>query len=752
MRKGAVFAFSFSAAVLLSRALFRSSSFWIFLGMFALALVVGAFPGKRQTAAFIAFSAAAIAFAWCFVFTTWVTAPVGYYEGNTREVSAVVVDSAGDYRYGRQIQVRVDGMLCRLYVRTDEEFDPEPGDTLSFTADCRVPSNNDIRYNPASKGYKLYLYCNELPEVFHPERGSILYFPQRLKLAIGQKIDRLFPADASPFMHALLTGDRTELYKDTYLYSMLTHSGVSHIVAVSGMHVAFLVGFMMFFFGKRRKLTLLAAPVIVLFMAMVGFTPSVTRAGIMQILLLLSPFVMREYDPVTSLGISLLVILAVNPDAVFDPSLQMSFGAVAGIMLFYDKFNVRIKNKKGRKPLAKALLWLARAALSTIAVSLSAQVFVLPLSALYYKSVSVVSPITNLLILWAVSLCFCTGVVAVLLGFIYAPIGSVVAVIPTLLFRYIRAVVSLLGSLRFSFLTTDSFYFVVMLVAVYIILALLMSKAADKLRIPILAGSAVVLVAAAMIFSSADSKLSVMDVTALDVGQGQCLIVTAGEDVYVVDCGGSVLDDEGDLAADYLLSRGYTELDGLILTHFHSDHSCGVPELLRRIPTKIVYAPDIGDEASEEVFVETEDIPVEWEFIYDETVLLCESGLTVTLYPPVGLSGENELGISALFSLGDFDMLAVGDMNGVTESIFTDVFTLPDIELLIVGHHGSKYSSSSTFLDALKPETAFISVGENYYGHPAPETLERLAQRDIAIYRTDLMGTITLRLGERGTS
>jgi competence protein ComEC len=430
----------------------------------------------------------------------------------------------------------------------------------------------------------------------------------------------------------------------------------------------------------------------------------------------------------------------------------MSFGAVAGIMLFYDKFNVRIKNKKGRKPLAKALLWLARAALSTIAVSLSAQVFVLPLSALYYKSVSVVSPITNLLILWAVSLCFCTGVVAVLLGFIYAPIGSVVAVIPTLLFRYIRAVVSLLGSLRFSFLTTDSFYFVVMLVAVYIILALLMSKAADKLRIPILAGSAVVLVAAAMIFSSADSKLSVMDVTALDVGQGQCLIVTAGEDVYVVDCGGSVLDDEGDLAADYLLSRGYTELDGLILTHFHSDHSCGVPELLRRIPTKIVYAPDIGDEASEEVFVETEDIPVEWEFIYDETVLLCESGLTVTLYPPVGLAGENELGISALFSLGDFDMLSVGDMNGVTESIFTDVFTLPDIELLIVGHHGSKYSSSSTFLDALKPETAFISVGENYYGHPAPETLERLAQRDIAIYRTDLMGTITLRLGERGTS
>ena len=752
MRKGAVFAFSFSAAVLLSRALFQGSSFWIFLGLFALALVFGVFTGKKGTIMFIAASAAALAFAWCFIFNTWVTAPVRYYEGQTREVSAVVVDSAGDYRYGRQVQIRVDGMLCRLYVRTDEEFDPGPGDKLSFKADCRSPSNDDIRYNPASKGYKLYLYCDDIPEIVHADKKSILYFPQRLKSAVGEKIELVFPHDTSPFMHALLTGDRTELYKDTYLYSMLTHSGVSHIVAVSGMHVSFLVGFMMFFFGKRRKLTLLAAPLIVLFMAMVGFTPSVTRAGIMQLLLLFSPFVMREYDPVTALGISLLVILAVNPDAIFDPSLQMSFGAVAGILFFYERFNLRIKNKKGRKPIAKGFIWIARAALSTIAVSLSAQVFVLPLSAIYFKSISVVSPITNLLILWAVSLCFCTGVIAVIAGFIYAPIGSVAAAIPTLLFRYIRAVVELLGGLRFSFLTTDSFYFVVMLAAIYLILAIVLSKAGEKLRLPLLAASAVVLVAAAMVFSSADSKLSVMDVTALDVGQGQCLIVSAGDDVYVVDCGGSVPDDEGDLAADYLLSRGYTELDGLILTHYHSDHACGVPELLRRIPTKTVYAPDIADESSQEVFNETEDIPVEWEFIYDETVLLCDSGLTVTLYPPVGLSGENELGLSALFSVGDFDALAVGDMNGMTENIFTDVFSLPDIELLVVGHHGSKYSSSSSFLDTLAPETAFISVGRNYYGHPAPEVLERLADRGVAVYRTDLNGTITLRLGERGKS
>ncbi|MBO6011626.1 MAG: DNA internalization-related competence protein ComEC/Rec2, partial [Oscillospiraceae bacterium] len=190
--------------------------------------------------------------------------------------------------------------------------------------------------------------------------------------------------------------------------------------------------------------------------------------------------------------------------------------------------------------------------------------------------------------------------------------------------------------------------------------------------------------------------------------------------------------------------------DGLILTHYHSDHACGVSELLWRIPTKCVYAPIFHDEAAELVYAQTEDIPVRWEFITEKTTVLCDSGMTLTLFPPVGMIGENELGISALFSLGEFDALTVGDMNGITETAFADIFDLPDIELLIVGHHGSKYSSSAGFLDALKPETAFISVGENSYGHPAKETLARLYERGIAVYRTDLNGTLTLRHGKGG--
>ena len=117
---------------------------------------------------------------------------------------------------------------------------------------------------------------------------------------------------------------------------------------------------------------------------------------------------------------------------------------------------------------------------------------------------------------------------------------------------------------------------------------------------------------------------------------------------------------------------------------------------------------------------------------------------TMTIYPPVGDKGANELGLTILCSLGDFDTLITGDMDGKTETKLVETYDFPDIEVLLVGHHGSKYSSSTTLLESVTPEVGVISVGDNSYGHPTEEALLRLTDAGMTVYRTDMQGNILI--------
>jgi competence protein ComEC len=117
---------------------------------------------------------------------------------------------------------------------------------------------------------------------------------------------------------------------------------------------------------------------------------------------------------------------------------------------------------------------------------------------------------------------------------------------------------------------------------------------------------------------------------------------------------------------------------------------------------------------------------------------------TVTVYPPLGGDDANELGLALVFTEGGYDILITGDMDSSNERRLVHTYDIPDVETLIVGHHGSRYSTSEDFLRAVTPETAVISVGRNSYGHPAPDTLARLEKYGISVYRTDLAGNVTI--------
>ena len=202
--------------------------------------------------------------------------------------------------------------------------------------------------------------------------------------------------------------------------------------------------------------------------------------------------------------------------------------------------------------------------------------------------------------------------------------------------------------------------------------------------------------------------------------------------------------DAGSRAADQLESMGIHRLRAVAVTHYHADHTNGLYQLLARLEVQTLYLPDIEDEygVRQRLVELAARKGTDVVFVTSPTVLTLGE-MTLTVYPPVAAEGDlNEQGLSALATAGDFDLLITGDMAGSTERKLAETYPLPDIEVLVVSHHGSRYSSDETFLRAIRPEVGIISVGDNSYGHPSGQAMERLEDIGADIWRTDRQGTV----------
>jgi competence protein ComEC len=230
-------------------------------------------------------------------------------------------------------------------------------------------------------------------------------------------------------------------------------------------------------------------------------------------------------------------------------------------------------------------------------------------------------------------------------------------------------------------------------------------------------------------------------ITVLDVGQGQCILLQSDDRTYVVDCGGSYDTDAANAAAETLLSQGIRRIDGLILTHYDRDHAGGAIYLLSRVRADALYLPVCVD--TDGYSEPLKQMPQA--VLVDDHMQISFGTVTIKLITTDYGISNNESGLCVLFQRENCDILITGDRNIYGEKDLLRQIDLPDLEVLIVGHHGSKYSTSAELLEAGKPDIAIISVGENSYGHPTKEVLDRLTEFGCQVYRTDQQGTITFR-------
>ena len=754
MRKLCTFALAFSAAVffavyLLPESALPPAGFLCALaGAASLPLLRG---NLRLRAALIAFGLSA-GLLWTASYSIRFLTPADRLDGQTLAVSATVADYPRTASYGVSVLVRLetDGPELKTILYADERYAGLlPGDRIAGTVSLRRADTLYGRENTyyASRGVYLTGSLQGDLTVTSPSRRPLRTWPAAVSRALKERIAAVFPSDTAPFAAALVTGDKDGLPGS--LYTAFQRAGLAHVVAVSGLHVSFLSGLIASLLRNRRRLSALVSICLLFFFAaVVGNTPSVLRAVFLQCFLLIAPLAGREDDKATSLSFALMLLLLWNPFAAAGVSLQLSFAAVAGIYLVAAPLRMRFLSRLSRTPNTLAGRLGHRAAvflLSTLATTLGALVFTTPLTAYYFGSISLVSPLTNLLTLWAVSFAFIGVLAAALLALVLPALAWPLAWAVSLLLRYAAGVSGALASLPFAAVAADHLYLKLWLLAVYVILLLWLCR-------PIRMGGGrpifpvcccTVLLCAALFFNAAELTAGALTISVLDVGQGQSVLFRSGDALALVDCGGNGMRNAGDIAADAVQRLGRSQLDLLILTHCHTDHAGGVPQLLERLDVRTLILPDVDPEDAlrQEIVALAETQGTEVLYLTDDCTLPFGSA-ALQLYAPLGDGGTNEEGLSVLCTAGDFDALITGDMNQAVERRLVKYGSLPDIELLVAGHHGSKYAVSEELLLAVRPETAAISVGYNTYGHPAAETLERLGAAGCDIYRTDLMGTV----------
>lgn len=622
-----------------------------------------------------------------------------------------------------------------------------PGDTVTGTAQWQSAvhfDSDDVTHFNARGVYAL-LYGREDVRLSAGDGDALRWLPQRAGKAFREKVAAIWDDPrVSGFLTAELTGDKSAMDDGDYL--AMQETGLAHLFAVSGLHCAFLVTLLALLISRRQRLLCaVTIPLLLFYMVMVGMSPSVVRACIMQIFLLIAPLFRRGSDPLTSLAAALLVILLCNPFAAASVSLQLSFSATLGMVLLSPRLYKLLTGwYKGKcRPLRTALCFVA----ANLSATLSAVVFTAPLTAWYFRIFVLVAPLSSLLAVPAAGWSFMAAFVTVLLGFVWLPLVRLLGWISWVLVRYILWIANGMMSWRYHAVYFTNPYLIYWLLFLYAAFIGCAATPDGKRKYLLVSALSVLTLTAAIWVNRQDYQYGVLTALTLDVGQGESVILTSGGETALVDCGSSnSYKDPGGLAADTLHSMGVRELSAVVVTHYHADHTNGLYEVLRRIPVQTIYLPDIEDEygVRERLVSLAEEKGAQVTYVTKETADTL-GDTVLTIYPPVQSGGDlNELGLTALASAGDFDLLITGDMSGSTEKKLVETYALPDIEVLAVSHHGSRYSSNIRFLKAVTPEAAVISVGDNNYGHPSEETLQRLLAVGADIWRTDQQGTIRI--------
>ncbi len=566
-------------------------------------------------------------------------------------------------------------------------------------------------------------------------------------------INRTTAGQSRALLKALIIGERGEVFPE--VRDDFAKAGVIHVLAVSGLHVGFVVMIFLTIFGLFRfpylVRILLTIAGLIFYVLLTEAKAPVARASIMCGLYLFGTLFERRPDPFNIMGLAGLVLLLINPLDLFDLGFQLSFAAVFSIVFFYQKINalpfiVKIKNNLTKYSIGRYIL-------PAFLVSLSAQLGTLPLIAVYFNRIPLLALVINLIAVPAAGLIVALGFTSIIFSLFSFWIASVYGALNQEIIRLFIGLIHWFGKLPFSYIEIPSPGMI--LIMLYFSFLLLLLQIHDSRRRKQFLFAVVVfsnLWIWEQVIRNDSNKLTWIQ---FDVGQGDTALIRLPRGKTVLIDGGEKrprFDNGERVVAPYLRKQGIRKLDLVILTHPHNDHVGGLTYILNHfLVSSIITAGTAFNSGLYSDFLNTiEKCGIPHTIVTAPDSLFFPGIKMFFLSPTREIKNSdrnvNNQSVVVRIIYGRIRLLFMGDAERAIEKSLVSQKLCLQSDGLKVGHHGSITSSTRPFLERVAPEFAVISVGRyNRFGHPSDIVLQRFRDMNADVFRTDREGAVIFR-------
>lgn len=562
-------------------------------------------------------------------------------------------------------------------------------------------------------------------------------------------INTALPPEEGAFLKAVILGDKQWIDDEDLINFQKT--GLSHLLSVSGLHVAFIAYMLnkiLSLIKANKKVSgLVCGFILIYYVLLIGSPPPAVRALIMMLVLTLGKIFNKEYDLIASVSFAGILMLIYNPMFIHHQGFIISYSCIYSIAFLYNPIYQKLKLIKIPKLINKS-----------VALSIAIQLGIAPILIHYFQFLSIMNIFLNII---AVPLTFAIIAIAfpgIILGIFLPTISIYVLAANYYLISLLMKIVEIFGNLPLAGINVSSLPIYIYLIYYLLLFGFINYRGNIgyymwKLRFYIYMAAVVFMIIIGIKYIINDD----LRIVVLDVGQGDSILITTpkGKNV-LIDGGGSASEGEyyydvgTKITVPALRKLGVWGIDTIMLSHIHEDHIEGLISVAEEFNIKNVVLPKtpFSNDKLEMLINISRNKGSNIFYVGENDKLMLEKDICMEILSPVDelikgtSSDENNNSIVAKLKYKKFSMIFTGDIEKEAEYILKD----KDIgsTVLKVPHHGSFTSSSREFIEKVSPKVSLITVGKNFYGHPSKQTLENIQEAGSTIYRTDINGAIEI--------